>query len=83
MSTPQFIKRFEDCKNILTNEPLLQYPDFTKLFIPISHASHVSIAGILSQESIENDKPIAYIARTLNDSEQYYSTIEKELLATI
>lgn len=81
--TPQFVKCFEDCKNVLINEPVLQYPDFTKPFILTTDASNVSVAGILSQGTIGSDKPIAYISRTLNNSEQAYSTIEKELLAIV
>lgn len=81
--TPQFIKCFEDCKNILTNEPILQYPDFSKPFNLTTDASNVSIAGILSQGPVGSDKPVAYISRTLNDSEKNYSTIEKELLAIV
>lgn len=43
-------------------------------------ASGVAIAGVLSQGEIGNDKPIAFISRTLNEAEQR-STIEREMLA--
>ncbi|WP_253302428.1 reverse transcriptase domain-containing protein [Wolbachia endosymbiont of Psylliodes chrysocephala] len=78
-----FINAFETCKNLLTNAPILQYPDFSKKFILTTDASNVALGAILSQGPIGSDKPIAYASRTLNDSEQRYSTIEKELLAIV
>lgn len=81
--TPKFIQCFDYCKTILTNEPLLQYPDFTQEFNLTTDASNYAIGAILSQGPIGKDKPIAYASRTLNDSEQNYSTIEKEMLAIV
>lgn len=62
--------------NILTIQPLIKYPDFTK-----PDANNVSITGIFSQGSVENDKPKTYISKTLKDSKQKSSTIEKGLPA--
>lgn len=83
VNDPLYIKTFEDCKSLLTNEPLLQYPDFAKEFTLTTDASNVAIGCVLSQGPIGQDKPIAYASRTLNNSEQNYSTIEKELLAIV
>lgn len=74
---------FEHCKRLLTNDPILQYPDFTREFILTTDASNVAIGAVLSQGTIGSDKPIAYASRTLNSSELNYSTIEKELLAIV
>lgn len=79
----EYINCFEKCKTLLTNDPILQYPDFTKEFILTTDASNVAIGAVLSQGSIGSDKPICYASRTLNDSELNYSTIEKELLAIV
>ena len=79
----EFVDCFESCKNLLMNEPILQYPDFEKTFNLTTDASNVAIGAVLSQGSIGNDLPIAYASRTLNESEQNYSTIEKELLAIV
>lgn len=68
---------------MLTNDPILQYPDFTKEFLLTTDASNVAIGAVLSQGPIGSDKPIAYASRTLNSSELNYSTIEKELLAIV
>lgn len=79
----EYINCFERCKTLLTNDPILQYPDFTKDFILTTDASNVAIGAVLSQGTIGSDKPICYASRTLNDSEMNYSTIEKELLAIV
>lgn len=78
-----FINCFETCKTLLTNDPILQYPDFEKEFILTTDASNYAIGAVLSQGTIGSDKPIAYASRTLNSSEINYSTIEKELLAIV
>lgn len=74
---------FEKCKNLLSNDPILQYPDFTKPFIVTTDASNYAIGAVLSQGPIGRDKPVAYASRTLSKSEIKYSTIEKEFLSII
>lgn len=78
-----YIDCFEKCKNLLINDPILQYPDFDREFILTTDASNLAIGAVLSQGTIGSDKPIAYASRTLNSSETNYSTIEKELLAIV
>lgn len=78
-----YIECFEKCKTLLVNDPILQYPDFTKEFNLTTDASNLAIGAVLSQGPIGTDKPIAYASRTLNTSEINYSTIEKELLAIV
>jgi hypothetical protein len=74
---------FEKCKQLLTQTPILQYPNFEREFILTTDASNFAIGSILSQGKIGEDLPIAYASRTLNGAETRYSTIEKELLAII
>ncbi|XP_063891879.1 retrovirus-related Pol polyprotein from transposon 297 [Helicoverpa armigera] len=81
--TPDYISNFEHCKTLLTNDPILQYPDFTKEFILTTDASKYALGAVLSQGTIGSDRPISYASRTLNSSEINYSTIEKELLAIV
>ncbi|KAG5870842.1 hypothetical protein JTB14_029548 [Gonioctena quinquepunctata] len=81
--TPKFIVSFETCKEILTNEPLLPYPVFSRPFNLTTDASNFAIGAILSQGPIGKDKPIAYASRTLTDTEINYSTIEKEMFAIV
>ena len=77
------IESFHLLQTALTQEPVLQYPDFTKSFILTTDASGFAIGAILSQGKIGEDKPIAFASRTLNSPEQNYSTIEKELIAIV
>ncbi|KAG5862546.1 hypothetical protein JTB14_025218 [Gonioctena quinquepunctata] len=81
--TPKFIDSFGTCKEILTNGPLLQYPDFSRPFNLTTDASNLAIGAILSQWPIGKDKPIAYASRTLTDTEINYSTIGKKMLAIV
>lgn len=62
-------KAFSKLKDSLINEPVLQYPDFTRPFILTSDASGKALGAILSQEKVGSDLPIAYAFRTLNKSE--------------
>lgn len=39
--------------------------------------------ALLSQDSIGNDLPTAYVSRTLNDSGTRYSLMERELLSAV
>jgi hypothetical protein len=74
---------FRSLQTALTQEPVLQYPDFTKPFVLTCDASGYAIGAILSQGKIGHDKPISFASRTLNKAEQNYSTIEKELTAIV
>lgn len=79
----KFIEAFQKCKELLINAPILQYPDMTKPFILTTDASEVAIGAVLSQGPVGSDKPVAYASRTLTDTEQKYSAIERELLAIV
>ena len=74
---------FELLKEKLCEEPLLHRSDFSQPFILTTDASGFAIGGILSQDKIGKDKPIAYTSRSLNDCERKYDTYEKEALAII
>ena len=74
---------FVTLKELLTTEPLLQYPDFTKPFVLTADASNEDLGAILSQGPTGRDLPISYASRTLNNAEKNYSTKEKELLALV
>lgn len=63
---PNYLQAFYKCKELLTNAPILVYPDFKKTFCLTTDASNISIAGILSQDT----KPIAFYSRTLNSAEK-------------
>lgn len=81
--TQEYINAFERCKELLTNAPLLQFPDFSRPFVITTDASNFALGAVLSQGPIGSDKPVAFASRTLNEAETRYSTIEKEMLAII
>jgi len=72
-----YIESFERLKVLITSDPILIYPDFSKPFSLTTDASNVAIGVVLSQ----NHKPVCYASRTLNEHEINYSTIE--LLAIV
>lgn len=74
-----YIQAFHPCKELLTNAPILSYPDFDQTFHLTTDASNVAIGAVLSQ----NSKPIAFYSKTLNSAERNYSTIERELFAIV
>ena len=73
---------FSKLKELLTTAPVLQTPDFSKMFIVQTDASERGVGAVLSQvgESGE-DKPVAYFSKKLLTREENYSTVEKECLA--
>ena len=75
---------FDRVKEILTNPPILAYPDFSKTFRLQTDASNTGQGAVLSQlDESGQQKVICYASRTLNEAERRYSTIEQELLAVI
>ncbi|XP_045479182.1 uncharacterized protein LOC123684075 [Harmonia axyridis] len=76
-------KSFDQFKELLSKEPILQFPNFSETFILTTDASNDAIGAILSQGTIGKDLPISYFSKTLNKAERNYSTTEKELLAIV
>ncbi|KAL4089039.1 hypothetical protein QTP88_024117 [Uroleucon formosanum] len=81
--TEKDVKSFLELKQLLSQQPILQYPDFSRPFIVTTDASNVAVGAILSQGKVGSDLPIAYVSRTLNKAEKNYNTTEKELLAIV
>jgi hypothetical protein len=81
----------DECENsfqvmikLLSNPPILAFPDFTKPFHLATDASNVGIGAVLYQISSKGlEQVIYYASRTLNAAERNYSTIERELLAIV
>ncbi len=75
---------FELLKEKLINSPVLIYPDFEKEFILYTDASNIALGAVLHQVGDDNkEHVIAYENKTLNKSEQNYSTTELECLAVV
>lgn len=79
INEPNYIIAFDKLKRIITEAPVLKYPDFKKKFQLITDASNIALGAVLQQDG----HPICYASRTLNDHERNYSPIQKELLAIV
>ena len=74
---------FEKLKEVLSEDIVLQFPDFNKPFYITTDASGTAIGGVLEQESEGILKPLSYFSRKLNPAEQKYSCIERECLSIV
>ena len=69
----------------LTNDPVLQSPDFSKPFILQVDACDSGAGGVLFQRSAVDGllHPVSYTLSKFKKHQMAYSTIEKELLSLI
>ena len=74
-------KAVETLKRIVTNVPVLAYPDFKRPFILTTDASSIGLEYILSQNFPDGEHPIAYGSRVLKGLEETFSNTERETLA--
>ena len=72
-------KAFLEIKDMVTREAMLAYPDFSKKFHIYSNASDYQLGGVIMQD----DKPLAFYMRKLNDAQACDTTREKELLGIV
>ena len=70
---------FNMLKDKLTQAPLLQLPDFSKIFELECDASGIGLGGVLPQEG----KPVAYFSEKLSGPALNYSTYDKKLYALV
>lgn len=72
-------KAFRVLKEKLITSVTLKMPDFTQPFFLTTDASGIACGGILSQGT--PPKEITFFSKTLSETQQKYSTIQRELLA--
>ncbi|XP_004289020.1 PREDICTED: uncharacterized protein LOC101300186 [Fragaria vesca subsp. vesca] len=74
---------FERLKTMLTSAPIMAPPDWSLPFELMCDASDYAVGAVLGQRKEQQPYAIYYASRMLNDAQQNYTTIEKELLAVI
>ena len=67
--------------NLVTNPPILAYPDMEKPFFVHTDASGQGLGAILYQKQEDKTRVIAYGSRSLKPSEKNYHSTKLELLA--
>lgn len=72
---------WQDLRQALCEEPVLQAPDYRKPFVLQTDTSRTGLGAVLSQVVEREEKPILYLSRKLLPRECYYSTVEQECLA--
>ena len=66
----------------MMNPPILAIPDSKRKMRLETDASEYAIGGVLSQQQEDNSwKSIAYLSRTMNETERNYEIYNQELLA--
>ena len=80
--TDKQLEAFEHLKSRLTTPPILSLPKKNRPFMIDTDASKYQLGAALLQQQNEDDpkdwKPIGFYSKTLNETEQRYSTTELE-----
>ncbi|KAJ3703314.1 hypothetical protein LUZ61_007019 [Rhynchospora tenuis] len=74
---PKAQQSFDDLKRAMTEAPVLALPDYAKQFVIETDASALGMGAVLMQEN----RPVAFLSKSLGLKNQALSTYEKELLA--
>ena len=75
---------FQNLKQLLTQAPVLAFPNFDQEFILETDASGVGLGAILAQRQQDvTVRPIAYASRTLQSHEKRNSATELEALGVV
>jgi len=71
-------------KWVFITKPVLAAPDLDKEFWVEADASNYTMGGVLSMKfSDEKWRPVAFISKSLSDTEQNYEIHDKEMLAVV
>ena len=77
-------KAFEELKRRFTEEPVLAAPDLDKRMRIEVDVSDYATGGVLSMECEDNLwRPVAFLFKSLNETERNYEIHDKEMLAII
>ena len=76
-------RAFEKLKKRFTQKPVLAVPDLDKKMRMEVDMSDYATRGMLSMEEEEKWKPVAFLSKSLNETEINYEIHNKEILAII
>ena len=77
-------RAFKELKERFTKEPVLAAPDIDKKMRMEVDASDYAMGGVLSMEYGDGLwRPVAFLSKSLNETEQNYEIHDKEILAII
>jgi len=77
-------KAFNELKRIFTSKPVLAAPDLDKEFRVEADASNYATGGVLSMKCSDKKwRPVAFISKSLSDTERNYEIHNKEMLVVI
>lgn len=74
---------FEKFKELMVKEPILTLYDNKRETILYTDASHIGLAGMLTQIHDGKEKVVGYYSRTTSPTEQRYHSFELETLAIV
>ena len=72
-------KAFEEIKRVIAKETILAFPDFTKPFHLHTDASDYQLGAVVMQDN----RPLAFYSRKMNNAQRKYPTGEQELLSIV
>ncbi|GJX04518.1 putative nucleotidyltransferase, ribonuclease H [Tanacetum coccineum] len=76
-------KAFNILKEKLTTAPIIISLDWNVPFELMCDASDFAVGAVIGQQIDGKFKPIYYVSKTLNNAQEHYTTIEKELLVVV
>ena len=77
-------KVFDKLKEIFTTRPVLAAPDLDKEFRVEADTSNYAIGEVLSMKCSDKLwRPVAFISKSLSDTERNYKIYNKEMLAVV
>ena len=74
---------FARLKVVLTEAPVLAYPDAGRPFVIDTDASNVGVGAVLTQGVGEEERAVAHFSRTLSRAERIYCVTRQELLVVV
>ncbi|GKA88369.1 reverse transcriptase domain-containing protein [Tanacetum coccineum] len=77
------IKSFDILRNKLTTAPVIIALNWDLDFELMCDASDYAVRAVLGQRVEKKFRLIYYASKTMNDAQEHYTTIEKELLAVV